>query len=78
MNKYRQLGNTNIEVCAVGLGAMPLSLDGRPDEAQALDVIQAFVATLELPQEAKDVLLALTPGNYTGNAENQARAIKEI
>jgi len=43
MNKYRQLDNTNIEVFAVGLGAMPLSLDGRPDEAQAFDVIQAFV-----------------------------------
>jgi len=43
MNKYRQLDNTNIEVYAVGLGAMPLSLDGRPDEAQALSVIEAFV-----------------------------------
>ncbi len=43
MNKYRQLGNTNIEVYAIGLGAMPLSLDGRPDEAQALGVIEAFV-----------------------------------
>ncbi len=43
MNKNRQLDNTNIEVFAVGLGAMPLSLDGRPDEAQALSVIEAFV-----------------------------------
>ena len=37
------MGNTNIEVNAIGLGAMPLSLDGRPDEAQALGVIKAFV-----------------------------------
>ncbi len=43
MNKYRQLDNINIEVYAIGLGAMPLSLDGRPDEAQALNVIEAFV-----------------------------------
>lgn len=43
MNKYRQLDNTNIEVYAVGLGAMPLSLDGRPDETHALGVIEAFV-----------------------------------
>ena len=43
MNKYRQLDNINIEVYAIGLGAMPLSLDGRPDEAQALGVIEAFV-----------------------------------
>ena len=43
MNKYRLLDNTNIEVYAIGLGAMPLSLDGRPDEAQALGVIEAFV-----------------------------------
>jgi len=43
MNKYRQLDNTNIDVYAVGLGAMPLSLAGRPEEAQALSVINAFV-----------------------------------
>ncbi|MFT5425669.1 MAG: aryl-alcohol dehydrogenase-like predicted oxidoreductase [Gammaproteobacteria bacterium] len=43
MNKYRQLDNTSIEVFAIGLGGMPLSLDGRPDETQALSVIDAFV-----------------------------------
>ncbi|MBE9538477.1 MAG: adenylosuccinate lyase [Proteobacteria bacterium] len=41
------------------------------------EVIQAFVENLELPQEAKDVLLALTPANYIGNAEDQARAIED-
>jgi len=41
------------------------------------EVIQAFVENLELPQEAKEVLLALTPANYIGNAESQARAIED-
>ena len=39
------------------------------------DVIQAFVAGLDLPQEAKQALLALTPSDYIGNAACQARAI---
>jgi len=42
MNKTK-LGNTNIKVHAIGLGAMPLSLQGRPDSAQANTVIKAFV-----------------------------------
>ena len=37
------LGDTGIEVNAIGLGAMPLSLDGRPGRAAALEVIQAFI-----------------------------------
>ncbi|MCB1688242.1 MAG: adenylosuccinate lyase [Halioglobus sp.] len=40
------------------------------------EVIQAFVATLDIPQEAREALLALTPANYIGNAIDQARAIK--
>ncbi|MCB1703470.1 MAG: adenylosuccinate lyase [Halioglobus sp.] len=40
------------------------------------EVIQAFVATLDLPDEARESLLALTPANYIGNAIDQARAIK--
>ena len=35
--KYKQLGDTKIS--AIGLGAMPLSLSGRPPEAQAIAVI---------------------------------------
>jgi aryl-alcohol dehydrogenase-like predicted oxidoreductase len=43
MENLRRLGNTNIEVHVIGLGAMPLSLSGRPDEKQAYTVIEAFI-----------------------------------
>ncbi|MGH6636507.1 MAG: aldo/keto reductase, partial [Gammaproteobacteria bacterium] len=39
----RSIGNTDLEVYAIGLGAMPLSLEGRPTQSQAQDVIDAFV-----------------------------------
>jgi len=39
------------------------------------EVIQAFVENLELPDEARAQLLALTPANYIGNAASQARNI---
>lgn len=34
-----QLGNTDVKISAVGLGAMPMSLSGRPSESQAIAVI---------------------------------------
>ncbi len=37
--------------------------------------MQAFIDGLELPDEAKAALKALTPATYLGNAEAQARAI---
>jgi adenylosuccinate lyase len=40
------------------------------------EVIQAFVAGLDLPDEARSALLALTPASYIGNAVAQARAIE--
>ncbi len=39
-------------------------------------MLREFVATLDIPDSAKQSLLAMTPGNYTGNASTQARAIK--
>ncbi|KAB7763422.1 adenylosuccinate lyase [Xanthomonas maliensis] len=39
------------------------------------DSMRAFVETLELPEEAKQRLRALTPGGYTGLAERLAKAI---
>jgi aryl-alcohol dehydrogenase-like predicted oxidoreductase len=37
------LGDSGKKVTAIGLGAMPLSLDNRPDEKTALQVIKAFI-----------------------------------
>jgi adenylosuccinate lyase len=37
--------------------------------------VQAFVSSLEIPDEAKQRLLALTPASYIGNAIEQAKAI---
>jgi adenylosuccinate lyase len=37
--------------------------------------IQAFIATLELPDDEKARLMAMTPGNYTGQAEALAKRI---
>ena len=39
------------------------------------EVIQAFVETLELPEQARRELLALTPATYIGNAVEQTRDI---
>jgi aryl-alcohol dehydrogenase-like predicted oxidoreductase len=40
----RALGNMGLAVEPIGLGGMPLSIQGRPDERTALAVIEAFVA----------------------------------
>lgn len=47
-------------------------------QAISQDVIRAFVQTLEIPQQARDELSALTPASYIGNAEAQANAIKAM
>ena len=35
----KQLGNTGVNISAIGLGGMPLSLSSRPPEAQGIEVI---------------------------------------
>jgi len=39
------------------------------------DALREFVTTLAMPQEAKELLLAMTPSNYLGIAEKLAREI---
>ena len=39
------------------------------------DALREFILTLAIPQDAKDLLLAMTPMNYVGIAEQLARAI---
>jgi adenylosuccinate lyase len=38
--------------------------------------LKTFIEGLDIPAEARDQLLAMTPASYIGNAEQQARAIK--
>ena len=42
--QQRPLGQTGLHLSPIGLGAMPLSISGRPDPAQAFAVIEAFVS----------------------------------
>ena len=37
--------------------------------------LQEFIVTLAIPQEAKDLLLAMTPANYIGYATKLAKEI---
>jgi adenylosuccinate lyase len=39
------------------------------------DALREFIVTLAIPQDAKDLLLAMTPANYIGIAAKLARAI---
>lgn len=41
------------------------------------ELIQNFIASLDIPQSAKDQLLSLKPGTYIGNADIQAKKINE-
>ncbi|MCR6652335.1 MAG: adenylosuccinate lyase [Cellvibrionaceae bacterium] len=47
-------------------------------QAITKELIQQFVASLELPSAAKQALLELTPSTYTGNATQQALNITKL
>jgi adenylosuccinate lyase len=39
------------------------------------EALREFIGTLAVPQEAKDLMLAMTPANYIGLAAELAKAI---
>jgi adenylosuccinate lyase len=41
------------------------------------EVIQEFISGLDIPEQAREALLAITPETYTGNAASQAGAIQQ-
>lgn len=42
------------------------------------ETLKNFIGQLEIPETARKQLLDLTPATYTGNAEEQAKAIKQV
>jgi len=44
-------------------------------EAMTRELMQGFIAGLEIPQSEKDRLLAMTPGSYTGKAAELAKRV---
>jgi adenylosuccinate lyase len=44
-------------------------------QAITREVLAAFVETLDIPEHAKQTIREMTPGNYIGNAVEQAKAI---
>ena len=46
-------------------------------KAMTPDAIREFIDTLDIPEQAKSELRALSPENYTGNAAEQASAIRD-
>ncbi|MBX9818452.1 MAG: adenylosuccinate lyase [Burkholderiaceae bacterium] len=44
-------------------------------EAMTKELMRGFIAGLEIPQEEKDRLLAMTPGSYTGKAAELAKRV---
>ncbi len=41
------------------------------------ETLQAFIKKLDIPDNARDTLMKLTPHNYTGNAEQQVSLLKD-
>jgi aryl-alcohol dehydrogenase-like predicted oxidoreductase len=84
-----QLGNTNITISAIGLGGMPMSLNSRPPESEAIKVIHralelgiTFIDTAdsyckdESEKHHNEKLIAKALKEYQGDTSNIIVATK--
>ena len=74
--KQRALGRSGLEVGCIGLGAMPLSLEGRPEEGEAIRVIHAALEHGVTLIDTADVY-CLDDGDLGHNERLIARALRE-
>lgn len=89
--EFRELGKTGVRISAVGLGAMPLSLDGRPSEENAIKVIHRsldlgvnLIDTAdaycidESDKHHNEKLIAKALSTYKGNFAGSVNSIEEV
>jgi aryl-alcohol dehydrogenase-like predicted oxidoreductase len=69
---HRQIGDQSVS--AVGLGEMPLSIEGRPDEAQAMRTVHAALAAGMTLIDTADAY-CLNPGEHGHGERLVARAL---
>lgn len=74
--EVRSLGPTGLHVSCVGLGAMPLSISGRPDEAKAVRVIHEALDAGMTFIDTADVY-CLDETDYGHNERLVARALAD-
>lgn len=88
---FKELANTGVRVSAIGLGAMPLSLQNRPPEEQAIQVIHRaldlginFIDTAdaycldENDKHHNERLIAKALSSYTGNFGGHWQSVKDV
>lgn len=88
---FKILANTNVRISAIGLGAMPLSLDNRPSEEEGIKVIHRaldlgvnFIDTAdaycldESDKHHNEKLIAKALLAYTGDFGGSVKSVDEI
>lgn len=74
--RMRPFGSTSYQVSAIGLGAMPISLEGRPPEAEGVRVIHAALDAGMRLIDTADVY-CIDDGDIGHNERVVAKALRE-